>query len=220
MANDDQKDYCIWDPKTSPACRLKKISIEEAFFNAKHKSASAKDCFSGLDGNKQSELPTSCKNLRARFQWDKALKLLKKRSINNTSSCPPFCVPIPNTDDPTLSNLDNFKSSLVNFTLSELKNATHNFSKENLIGRGGFAEVYKGRLLDGQLIAVKRLNKGTSDERTSNFLSELGIIAHLNHPNTARLIGCGVEGEMHLVFQLSPLGNLDSLLHGENLFSN
>ena len=91
---------------------------------------------------------------------------------------------------------------------------------ENLIGRGGFAEVYKGRLLDGQLIAVKRLNKGTSDEKTSNFLSELGIIAHLNHPNTARLIGCGVEGEMHLVFQLSPLGNLDSLLHGENLFSN
>lgn len=91
---------------------------------------------------------------------------------------------------------------------------------ENLIGRGGFAEVYKGRLLDGQLIAVKRLNKGTSDERTSNFLSELGIIAHLNHPNTARLIGCGVEGEMHLVFQLSPLGNLDSLLHGENFFSN
>jgi serine/threonine protein kinase len=91
---------------------------------------------------------------------------------------------------------------------------------ENLIGRGGFAEVYKGRLLDGQLIAVKRLNKGTSDERTSNFLSELGIIAHLNHHNTARLIGCGVEGEMHLVFQLSPLGNLDSLLHGENFFSN
>jgi serine/threonine protein kinase len=91
---------------------------------------------------------------------------------------------------------------------------------ENLIGRGGFAEVYKGCLQDGQLIAVKRLNKGTSDERTSNFLSELGIIAHLNHPNTAKLIGCGVEGEMHLVFQLSPLGSLDTLLHGENLFSN
>lgn len=87
------------------------------------------DCFTGLDGNQPSELPTSCTNLRARFQWDKALKLLKKRSINHTSSCPPFCVPIPNTEDPTLSNLDNFKSSLVNFTLFELRNATNNFSK-------------------------------------------------------------------------------------------
>jgi hypothetical protein len=38
-------------------------------------------------------------------------------------------VPIPNTEDPTLSNLDNFKSSLVNFTLFELRNATNNFSK-------------------------------------------------------------------------------------------
>nr|WIL59924.1 nodulation protein [Melilotus officinalis] len=218
MANDDdQKDYCIWDPKTSPANRIKKkISIEDAFFNAKHKPASAQGCISGLDGNQQSELATSCSNLRARFQWDKALKLWKKRSINHTSSFPPFSVPIPNTENPTLSNLCNFRSSLVNFTLSELRNATNNFSKENLIGRGGFAEVYKGRLLDGQLIAVKRLNKGTSDERTSNFLSELGIIVHLNHPNTAKLIGCGVEGEMHLVFQLSPLGSLDSLLHGSN----
>lgn len=60
--------------------------------------------------------------------------------------------------------------------------------------------------------------KGTPDERASNFLSEIGIIAHIDHPNIAKLIGCGVEGEMHLVFQLSPLGSLESLLHGVNLF--
>ena len=84
----------------------------------------------------------------------------------------------------------------------------------NLIGKGGYSEVYKGRLRDGQLVAVKRLTKGTPDERTANFLSELGIIAHVDHPNTAKLIGCGVEGGMHLVFQLSSLGSLASLLHG------
>ncbi|KAG2694909.1 hypothetical protein I3760_08G165800 [Carya illinoinensis] len=87
-------------------------------------------------------------------------------------------------------------------------------SKENLIGKGGYAKVYKGCLQDGQLIAVKRLTKGTADEKTSGFLSELGIIAHVDHPNTAKLIGCGIEGGMHLIFQLSPLGSLGSLLHG------
>lgn len=85
---------------------------------------------------------------------------------------------------------------------------------ENIIGRGGYSEVYKGCLQNGDLIAVKRLSKGTQDERTASFLCELGIIAHVDHPNSAKLIGCGVEGGMHLVFQLSPLGSLGSLLHG------
>jgi serine/threonine protein kinase len=92
------------------------------------------------------------------------------------------------------------------------------FLEDNIIGKGGYAEVYKGRLQDGQLIAVKRLTKGTADERTSGFLSELGIIAHVDHPNTAKLIGCGIEGGMHLIFQLSPLGSLGSLLHGLFIF--
>ena len=58
------------------------------------------------------------------------------------------------------------------------------------------------------------MTKGTADEKTTGFLSELGVIAHVDHPNTAKLVGCGVEGEMHLVFELSPLGSLGSLLHG------
>lgn len=83
-----------------------------------------------------------------------------------------------------------------------------------MIGRGGFAEVYKGRLPDGQLVAVKRLNKGTDEDRIIGFLSEIGTIAHVDHPNTAKLVGYGVEGGTYLVLQLSPLGSLGSLLHG------
>ena len=85
---------------------------------------------------------------------------------------------------------------------------------ENIIGRGGYAEVYQGILPEGKLIAVKRLIKGTPDEQTAEFLSELGIIAHVDHPNTAKFIGCCIDGGMHLVFWLSPLGSLGSLLHG------
>lgn len=58
------------------------------------------------------------------------------------------------------------------------------------------------------------MTTGTTEEKTAGFLSELGIIAHVDHPNTAKLIGCGVDGEMHLVFELSTLGSLGSVLHG------
>ncbi|KAL0917176.1 hypothetical protein M5K25_012223 [Dendrobium thyrsiflorum] len=107
-----------------------------------------------------------------------------------------------------------------NFDHQELVVATDNFSHENLIGKGGHAEVYKGCLPDGQLVAVKRLTKkDKEEERIGDFLSELGIIAHVNHPNAAQLLGFGVEGGLHMVLQFSPHGSLASVLHGskENL---
>lgn len=82
-----------------------------------------------------------------------------------------------------------------------------------LIGKGGYAEVYRGRLKGGELVAIKRLTKGAMEERIADFLSELGIMAHVNHPNTAKLIGYGVEGGVFLVLELSPLGSLASMLH-------
>lgn len=67
---------------------------------------------------------------------------------------------------------------------------------------------------DGNFVAIKRLTGGTTEEMTADFLSELGIIVHVDHPNIAKLIGYGVEGGMHLVLQLSPHGSLASLLNG------
>lgn len=43
-------------------------------------------------------------------------------------------------------------------------------------------------------------------------------MAHVKHPNTAKLIGYGVEGGMHLVLELSPHGSLASLLYGQLSF--
>lgn len=85
---------------------------------------------------------------------------------------------------------------------------------ENLIGKGGCAEVYKGCLADGRFIAVKRMNKGSLEDREENFLSEVGTIAHVDHPNTAKMIGYGVEGGAYLVLKLSSKGSLGSLLRG------
>ena len=44
------------------------------------------------------------------------------------------------------------------FRLLDLSEATAGFSSENVIGEGGFGKVYKGTLLDGTNVAVKRLD--------------------------------------------------------------
>lgn len=64
-------------------------------------------------------------------------------------------------------------------------------------------------------MAIKRLTRGTPDEMVGDFLSELGIMAHVKHKNTAKLVGYGVEGGMHLVLELSHHGSLASVLYGE-----
>lgn len=90
---------------------------------------------------------------------------------------------------------------------------------ENIIGQGGYSEVYKGHLTDGQLVAVKRLIRGSQEEMTADYLSELGILVHVNHPNIAKVIGYCVEGGMHLILPLSANGSLSSLLQGSVLRS-
>ncbi|KAJ1695250.1 hypothetical protein LUZ63_011948 [Rhynchospora breviuscula] len=101
-----------------------------------------------------------------------------------------------------------------NFTLDELKKATNDFSEDNVIGKGGFATVYMGRLDNDTLVAVKRLNKGGENERINNFLTEVGIVSHMDHPNVAKLLGVCVEEGEHLVLKLSSLGSLSNILHG------
>ncbi|CAH2055055.1 unnamed protein product, partial [Thlaspi arvense] len=187
-------------------------------------SSSSEDPPPNREAVENADAEARCKNHRASSNWGKFFKLWKHRSMKRLSSFPPLGgAPTiskprknadPHIDGMNLHDIYSFQSSLHSFSIADLQIATDNFNPENIIGRGGYAEVYQGILPEGKLIAVKRLTKGTPDEQTAEFLSELGIIAHVDHPNTAKFIGCCIDGGMHLVFRLSPLGSLGSLLHG------
>ncbi|KAG6421229.1 hypothetical protein SASPL_117779 [Salvia splendens] len=102
------------------------------------------------------------------------------------------------------------------YTYQQIATSTKSFHNDNLIGQGGYSEVYMGIIGDGSHIAVKRLAKDNNNAtKEKEFLMELGIIGHVNHPNTAQLLGYCIENGLYLIFQLYPNGTLSSALHGQ-----
>ncbi|XP_073387137.1 receptor-like cytosolic serine/threonine-protein kinase RBK2 isoform X5 [Physcomitrium patens] len=119
--------------------------------------------------------------------------------------------------DDLLSVSYNAKRSWQTFSYEDISLATNNFDPENLVGKGGYAKVFKGVLRNGQLIAVKKHSRGvTAAEKERDFLIELGIVSHVSHTNVAKLLGICIENGLHLVFQFSTLGSLQPLLHSPN----
>ncbi|CAL9228047.1 unnamed protein product [Arabidopsis halleri] len=101
------------------------------------------------------------------------------------------------------------------FNYNVLKKATSDFSQENVIGKGGSNEVYRGILEDGKGIAVKIL-KSSSKEAMTNFVHEINIISSLSHQNISPLLGvCVQENELISVYNLSTTGSLEETLHGK-----
>ncbi|XP_042513407.1 G-type lectin S-receptor-like serine/threonine-protein kinase CES101 [Macadamia integrifolia] len=106
----------------------------------------------------------------------------------------------------------NKDSELPLFSFSNIESATNNFSTTNKLGEGGFGPVYKGKLVEGQEIAVKRLSK-LSGQGMEQFKNEFTLISKLQHRNLVRLLGCCIEGdEKILVYEYMPNKGLDSFL--------
>ncbi|CAN1219625.1 Probable LRR receptor-like serine/threonine-protein kinase At1g56140 [Linum perenne] len=101
------------------------------------------------------------------------------------------------------------------FDYQTLKKATKNFHPDNLLGRGGFGPVYKGKLRDGRTVAVKRLSLEKSQQGESEFLAEVRMITSIQHKNLVRLLGCCSEGEQRLlVYEYMKNRSLDLLVYG------
>ncbi|KAG5235600.1 G-type lectin S-receptor serine/threonine-protein kinase [Salix suchowensis] len=95
------------------------------------------------------------------------------------------------------------------FDMSTIAHATDTFSDINKLGEGGFGPVYKGILIGGQQIAVKRLSK-SSGQGLEEFKNEVMLIAKLQHRNLVKLLGCCVhEDERMLIYEYMPNKSLD-----------
>ncbi|CAI5936234.1 unnamed protein product, partial [Closterium sp. NIES-64] len=70
------------------------------------------------------------------------------------------------------------------FSLQQMLTATNNWSEDNVLGKGGFGVVYKGRSPQGQLWAIKR-----STIMTNDFETEVRAMASLHHVHLVRLLG-------------------------------
>lgn len=104
---------------------------------------------------------------------------------------------------------------LKRFSLRELQVATDNFSNRHILGRGGFGKVYKGRLADGTLVAVKRLKEERTQGGELQFQTEVEMISMAVHRNLLRLRGfCMTPTERLLVYPYMANGSVASCLRG------
>uniref|UniRef100_A0A0D3H0S5 non-specific serine/threonine protein kinase n=1 Tax=Oryza barthii TaxID=65489 RepID=A0A0D3H0S5_9ORYZ len=102
------------------------------------------------------------------------------------------------------------------FGLRELHAATDGFSARNILGKGGFGDVYRGRLSDGTVVAVKRLKDPTASGE-AQFRTEVEMISLAVHRHLLRLVGfcAAASGERLLVYPYMPNGSVASRLRGK-----
>ncbi|OAY28896.1 cold-responsive protein kinase 1 [Manihot esculenta] len=107
------------------------------------------------------------------------------------------------------------------YTYKELRNATEDFNPANKIGEGGFGSVYKGKLKDGKIAAIKVLS-AESRQGVKEFLTEINVISEIEHQNLVKLYGCCAEGK-HRILVYNYLENnslAQTLLGGGHSHSN
>jgi len=116
---------------------------------------------------------------------------------------------VPAKEDP-----EGHLGQLKKFSLRELEVATDGFSDKNSLGRGGFGNVYKGRLADGSLVAVKRQKQEiTPGAGELQFQAEVDILSTVEHRNLLRLRGfCMTPTERLLVYPYMANGSVASRL--------
>ncbi|XP_059449772.1 receptor protein kinase TMK1 [Corylus avellana] len=95
-------------------------------------------------------------------------------------------------------------------SIQVLRNVTNDFSKDNILGQGGFGTVYKGELHDGTKIAVKRMESGViAGKGLTEFKSEIAVLTKVRHRHLVALLGYCLDGnERLLVYEYMPQGTL------------
>ncbi|XP_057783927.1 G-type lectin S-receptor-like serine/threonine-protein kinase LECRK2 [Salvia miltiorrhiza] len=95
------------------------------------------------------------------------------------------------------------------YSCKQLKKITKCFRDE--LGRGAFGIVYKGKLSDGQLVAVKVLKE--SHDNAEEFINEVVSISRTSHVNIVNLLGfCYHRNKRALLYEFMPNKSLDKFI--------
>ncbi|XP_073280171.1 cold-responsive protein kinase 1-like isoform X1 [Primulina huaijiensis] len=84
------------------------------------------------------------------------------------------------------------------YSYEELRIATNDFSRANKIGKGGFGCVYKGKLRNGKVGAIKVMSP-ESRQGKREFMNEVDAVSDIEHANLVKLYGCCVEGDERIL---------------------
>ncbi|KAM7527461.1 hypothetical protein LguiB_030871 [Lonicera macranthoides] len=119
------------------------------------------------------------------------------------------------SDQSSNNDMHIYGSGNVAISFDILKEATNNFSEDNILGRGGFGVVYKGKLNDGTVIAVKRMESAVARKKGhSEFQAEIEVLTKVRHRHLVALNGfCDNGNEKLLVYEYMANGTL-----GQHLF--
>ncbi|KAG2577776.1 hypothetical protein PVAP13_6NG047806 [Panicum virgatum] len=132
---------------------------------------------------------------------------LYRRNLNRKKKGPGFSM----GDNSSIKEEDMGYVEPEQLNLVVLKAATNNFSEENKLGEGGFGEVFKGTLQDGEEIAVKRLSQDSS-QGFQELKNELVLAAKLKHRNLVQLLGVSLQEEKLVIYEYMPNRSLDTFL--------
>ncbi|XP_061358624.1 U-box domain-containing protein 33-like isoform X2 [Gastrolobium bilobum] len=98
---------------------------------------------------------------------------------------------------------------LAEFSLSDLQNATCNFSESFKIRQGGYGCIYKGEML-GRTVAIRKFHPHNT-QVPAEFYQEVQVLGCLQHPHLLTLLGVCPEA-WSIVYEYAPNGNLQDYL--------